>query len=149
MRHENRWGISATDKKAKAWWKWTRAPPTKHLYLLEIFIIFVAKAYAFPLSLYHMTLPRMFVCMLLFFFVELLCFLSFAFSGKFVFFFARSLVLHINWMRSIFTSAVQLIVSYVYLYEYLVVLCAWHIIRIIRKYNRGCICTVPCGCFLA
>lgn len=89
------------------------------------------------------------VCMLLFFFVELLCFLSFAFSGKFVFFFARSLVLHINWMRSIFTSAVQLIVSYVYLYEYVVVLCAWHIIRIIRKYNRGCICTVPCGCFLA
>lgn len=41
----------------RTWWEWTRATeaPTEHLYLLEKFIIFVAKAYAFPLSLYHMT----------------------------------------------------------------------------------------------
>lgn len=59
----NWWEWVRQTRRRKPWWKWTSAAAaassTKHLYLLEIFIIFsLAKAYAFPLSLYHVWICR-------------------------------------------------------------------------------------------
>lgn len=90
--------------------------------------------------------------------VAFYCCCSAAAAAALVFVFCRLLatslfsavfVLHINRMKSVSASAVELIVTYVYLCVWRCVVCAWHIIRIIRKYNRGCICTVPCVYFLA